>query len=260
MSGASVSVRNLRKAYSRRVSRDSPQIQVLGDISFEVRRGDFVAIMGPNGCGKTTLLKTLMGFERQDAGSVSIFGKAPEDAKIGYVPQNTSQSLYPWLTSLDNVAFAHHRHDREGAMEKLREWGIPEYAGAYPYELSGGLKQLVSIARATFFGPDVFLLDEPFNSLDYQNRFLVEKRLLALRDGGRNTAIMISHDIESAVLLCDRIIVLSEKPARIRASLPVPLAGKRTIESRFTPEFESASRRVFEILQSVTTIGDGYAF
>ncbi len=259
MSGINVSVRNLKKAYSGRAGKRSLDVGVLGGISFEVRRGDFVAIMGPNGCGKTTLLKTLMGFERQDSGSVSIFGKAPRDARMGYMPQNTSQSLYPWLTSLDNVAFAHPRHDREGAMEKLREWGIPEYAGSYPHELSGGLKQLVSIARATFFGPDVFLLDEPFNSLDYQNRFLVEKRLLALRDG-RNTAIMISHDIESAVLLCDRIIVLSEKPARIRATLPVPLAGKRTIESRFTPEFESASRMVFEILQSGPAAGDGYSF
>lgn len=249
-----ISVRNLKKGYNAKNRNRSFGINVLDGISIEIRKGDFIAVIGPNGCGKTTLLKILMGFEKPDSGLISIFGKTPEEARIGYMPQNTIQSLYPWFSSLENVAFAHPAKNKEDAMEKLSEWGISQYANSYPYELSGGLRQLVSIARATFFEPDIFLLDEPFNSLDYQNCFLVEDRLLSLRNG-ENTAIMVSHDIESAVLLCDKVVVLSEKPTRIKAMLRILLPEKRTLESRFTPEFELISRSVFEILTDYNAYG-----
>jgi NitT/TauT family transport system ATP-binding protein len=235
-----LSVKNLNKRYT--MARGT-KLTVLDGISFSIKHGEFLGIIGPNGCGKTTLLKLVLGIERPNEGSISIFGDTPEEVHVGYVPQHTVGSLYPWFTALENIQFADPKAD---AMQRLDGFGISQYANSYPYEMSGGIKQLVSIARAANLS-NVFLFDEPFNALDYQNRRLVEDAFLNLRDG-KNSSVLVSHDIESMVLLCDKIIVLTEKPSRIKAFVPVNLPKKRTLETRRTPHFSRALNQVFEIL------------
>lgn len=249
-----LSIRDVKKTYNLRQSRSVTEVVVLDGISLEVKRGEFVGVIGPNGCGKTTLLKLIIGVEKPEAGSVSVFGKTPAESRLGYVPQHYTNSLFPWLTAAENVAFADSPANGEAmqkALDRLKEVGIQHYANEYPYQLSGGIKQLVAIARAMMFRPDVFLFDEPLSALDYQNRFLIEQLFLNLRREG-NTAILVTHDIESAVLLCDRIVILSEKPSRIKAILPVNLPEERNLETRFSLEFRIILREVFEILTGKT--------
>ena len=237
----------LGKTY--RQGQSGKELKVISDLSLGIRKGDFAGLLGPNGCGKTTFLKMVAGIENPDQGSIKVCGRAAEDARIGYVPQQAESSLYPWLSCLENVAFAGVSPEKAetDAMQKLEEFGIGNYANAYPYQLSGGIRQLVSIARAALFRPDVFVLDEPLNALDYENRMLVEKTLLGLREKGA-TAIIVSHDIDSTVLLCDKIFVMSEKPSSIKALLPVSLPEKREIGSKFLPEFTQISKQVFNVL------------
>lgn len=249
MSTLSLSMKNVSKGF--KLSNASKPLLVLNNVSLQAKKGEFVGILGPNGCGKTTLLRMIAGIEKPDNGLISVFGKKPEDSRIGYVAQHSDGPLFPWFSALDNLAFVKKSRNNESstrALNALQNFGIAHYANAFPYQLSGGIKQLVSIARAAFFEPDVFLLDEPFNALDYQNRFLVENALLKLREADA-TAFMVSHDIESIVLLCDKIIVLSEKPSNIRMLFPVNLLKKRNSEMKFLPEFASISKQVFNALR-----------
>ena len=224
-------------------------LPVLNRVSFSVSKGEFVGIIGPNGCGKSTLLRIILGLLPSDGGDVTVLGETPQKARIGYVPQHATGSLFPWFTSLENVAFAHTSNDStrfELAKTKLNEFGLSQYADAYPYQLSGGTKQLVSLARATSHSC-VFLLDEPLNGLDYQNRFALEKRILKMRNG-ENTVLLVSHDIESTVLLCDKILILSSKPARIKALLSVSLGENRSSKTRFEPEYARILNQVYSLI------------
>lgn len=239
-----LSIRNVSKTYAL---KQKDKLSILDGISLDVKKGEFVGIIGPNGCGKTTLLKLIIGIEQPDSGSVSVLGKNPEEEKLGYVPQHTECALYPWLTVTENIAFADSQDGSCLASEKLREFGIEDYAHAYPYQLSGGIKQLVALARATSIS-DIFLFDEPFNALDYRNRYLVEKTFLKLRDG-RNSAVLVSHDIESTVLLCDKIVVLSEKPTCIKAFLSLNFPGKRDHNTRFSSGFNRTLKQIYELLR-----------
>ncbi|HII54222.1 hypothetical protein COT30_03025 [Candidatus Micrarchaeota archaeon CG08_land_8_20_14_0_20_49_17] len=249
-----VSIDGLVKTYpAGNANRTDASVTVFDRFAFSMKKGEFVGIVGPNGCGKTTLVKLIAGIEQPNSGSISIFGKSPEETRIGYVPQHTGGILYPWLNAVENIAFAMAGHETEakaGAMGALSELGISHYADSFPYQLSGGIKQLVSIARAKLFGPGLFLFDEPFNSLDYHNSFLVENALLKLRKENA-TALLVSHDIQSAVLLCDKILVLTKKPARIAMLLPVNLPGERSIDMRFSPELNIVSGKIFNALQGM---------
>ncbi|MEW5955123.1 MAG: ATP-binding cassette domain-containing protein [Candidatus Micrarchaeota archaeon] len=242
-----VNAKGVKKKYVLAAKEGVKEFQVLDGVTLHARPGEFVGVLGPNGCGKSTLLRMLAGLEEPDEGAISVFGKSAQESRVGYVPQHTAGALLPWLNGLHNIAFGN-----EGAVEKTRqvvaEFGLEKYAHAFPHQLSGGLKQLFAIARSVLFEPDVFLMDEPFSALDYQNKLLVEERLLALREAG-NTAVIVSHDIEPTVLLCDRIVVLSEKPARVKALVSVGLPAGRLLETRFTPEFNSVSKRIFDLLR-----------
>lgn len=244
-----LSVRDVRKSYSIMQNGAATRVSVLDGVSLKVKKGEFIGLIGPNGCGKTTLLKLILGVERPDSGSISVSGNEPEKIRMGYVPQHSAGSLYPWFTAAENVAFAYSSGEEDAAqkaVERLDEFGVRHYANAYPYQMSGGIKQLVSIARATVCS-EVFLFDEPFNGLDYQNRFAVERKFMGLKDGN-NSAILISHDIESAVLTCDKLVILSKKPSTIRAVLPVGLPEKRNHKTRFSREFNLVLRQAFEII------------
>lgn len=244
-----ISIREVTKQFQLNRSRNEPALRVLEKISLSVKKGEFVGIIGPNGCGKSTLFKLILGLEKPDSGEITVLGKKPDSVRIGYVPQHSAGSLFPWFTTSQNMAFAVEAN-KGGSVQlveqRLEEFGVLQYANAFPYQLSGGFKQLASVARATLCS-DIFLLDEPFNGLDFQNRLAVEKKLFSMRNG-KNTVLLVSHDIESTLLLCDKIMLLSEKPTRIKAVLSVPLPSQRSHQSRFHPEFQRILNEIYSVL------------
>ncbi len=245
-----IHVNGLAKNFTVGSANSAQELQVLESVSFNVREGEFVGILGPNGCGKSTLLKMVLGLLPPDAGEIRVMGAPAGQVDVAYVPQAANNSLYPWFTALENVAFARDASDQtriESASAALADVGLSSFAHAYPYQLSGGMKQMVSIARASQHA-SVFLLDEPLNGLDYSNRLALERRLLLMRDKA-HTVLLVSHDLESTLLLCDRIVVLSQKPTRVRAVLPVSLGKNRSHATRFSPEFNALLAKVHALIQ-----------
>lgn len=234
----------------KKLSKSFASLEVLRDISLQIRTGEFVVIFGPNGCGKSTLLHTIAGLEGPSTGSVSIGGKPVNKAKIGFVFQNFQESIFPWRTVLDNVAFALEVQGFEKSKARIKaagfveEVGLKAFANEYPYNLSGGMKQLVSIARARAYDPDVFLLDEPFSALDYQNKLFAEEQLLKIWQESGKTTVFVSHDVEEAVFLADKVLVLSKRPASVKKIIPIPIERPRTVETRMQKTFFELKNKV----------------
>jgi len=164
------------------------KMYVLDKLSLKIRKGEFVSILGPNGCGKSTLLRIIAGLDKPDSGKVKIFGANPETVPVSYIPQHTSNSLFPWFTAKENVAFALSQGTKpETNIEgKFGDFWLANYVNSYPYQLSGGTKQLVSLVRAASLS-SVLIFDEPLNALDQYNKRLVENVFFKLRNG-TNTA------------------------------------------------------------------------
>jgi NitT/TauT family transport system ATP-binding protein len=230
-------------------------LPALSDVSFEVEDGEFVTIFGPNGCGKSTLLYLLAGIEEPSNGEVLINDRPPAQARAGFVFQNFHESLFPWLTVKENVAFALKALGKPSveAMAYLDEVGLTDFAGNYPYQLSGGMRQLVAIARARAFDPDLFLMDEPFSALDYQNKLHAERELLKVWRESKTTTVFVSHDVDEAVFLADRVIVLSKRPGTIKEIIPVNLPRPRTIETRMSSNFFKIKNRVLKAFRQELT-------
>ncbi len=228
--------------------------RVFSDFSLSIRKGEVLALVGPNGCGKTTLLHMLAGFTEPDAGSIEVFGKKAAKARTGFICQDVDSSLFPWLSCRENIGLATSGSDTNRIARTMRMMGLGEFADFYPYQLSGGLKQKLAIARAHAYEPDLFLLDEPFSALDYGNRIMCEGILSELFHKAGKTAIVVSHDIEDAVFLADRVVVLSGKPALVRAVIEVGVPRPRKNENRFSAAFERSKKSVFEAL-----LGEGNA-
>ncbi len=225
-----------------RVSRSFGSVSVLEDLSMIVAKGEFVAIVGPSGCGKSTLLNVLSGALSPSSGTVTATGV------LRTVYQQ--DGLFPWLSVRDNIALGL-RFLPDGA-EKTRELDellalirLAEFAGHFPHQLSGGMRQRVELARALAGRSDVLLLDEPFSALDYQTRLRLRRelaRLLALRP---RTVVFVTHDIEEAAQLADRVLVLTERPARIRTELRLSTPRPRDLTQ---PDVVEASRRIIHDL------------
>jgi NitT/TauT family transport system ATP-binding protein len=203
------------------------------DVSLEVREGEFVAIVGPSGCGKTTLLNMVAGFIPPSRGEIVLDGrrvKGPGPDR-GVVFQ--SFALFPWKTVLENVSFGPKmrgapRAEREQiGREYLALVGLAEVEGRYPMELSGGMQQRVGVARALANRPDVLLMDEPFASVDAQTRMTLQEELTRIWQARRPTVLFVTHDVEEAVFLANRVVVLSRGPGRVVAELPVDLPRPR---------------------------------
>lgn len=206
---------------------------VLEDFSLTVPDQQFLGLFGPNGCGKSTLAQIAGGFMPADRGSCTIDSKATQLDVIGYVFQDYRTSLFPWRTVLDNIALPLEFRgvpvvERQAqAAEILKEIGLDLPHGRFPYQLSGGQQQLVAIARALITHPQWLILDEPFAALDYHYRLALQDTLQRLHSQFRLSIIHISHDVDEALWLADRLVILSPRPARIVADLAIPLARPR---------------------------------
>jgi NitT/TauT family transport system ATP-binding protein len=218
-------------------------VQALADVDLNIRDGEFVALLGPSGCGKSTLLNLLAGFEPLSDGDLTFDGQvvARPGPDRGVVFQEAS--LFPWLTVWDNITFGP-RVQRQSkadyevrAREMLRLVGLEAFKDALPAQLSGGMRQRVGIARALVMNPRALLMDEPFGALDAQTRLTMQQLLLDVWQTLGIAVLFVTHDIDEAVLLADRICVMSARPGRITREITVELPRPRSIDSLITPEF-----------------------
>jgi sulfonate transport system ATP-binding protein len=223
----------------------------LADVSIEVRESEIVSLVGGSGCGKTTLLRLIAGLDRPSGGEIRLDGERltePSPA-VGIVFQEPR--LLPWLSVADNVAFGlatvPGSERRARVAHALERVGLAEHAGRWPRELSGGQQQRVAIARAFVTEPKVLLLDEPFSALDAFTRASLHEHLLALWEENRPTVLLVTHDVQEAVTLADRAVVMQPKPGRIFDEQPLHLARPR---DKLSPAFESATRRVLTTLDN----------
>ncbi|RMF45225.1 MAG: ABC transporter ATP-binding protein [Anaerolineae bacterium] len=231
---------------------ETPQgpLPVLAGLNFAVQPREFVCVLGPSGCGKSTLLRLLAGLEPPTRGQVLLNGQAVTEPRpeIGLVFQQPT--LMPWRTVLENVrlplevdglaADAAHRE----ALSVLNLVGLTQFAETLPKDLSGGMAQRVALARALVTSPQVLLLDEPFGALDALTREHMSAELLRIWRARRTTVLMVTHSIAEAVLLADRVLVLSPRPAQLRLDVPIPLPRPRSDALRYAPEFVALERQI----------------
>jgi NitT/TauT family transport system ATP-binding protein len=217
----------------------------LEDVTLGVDEGEFLAVVGPSGCGKSTLLQIVAGLIAPSSGQVRLNDRvvsAPPESMV-YLFQQYSKSLFPWRTTLDNVCFAvEHSMPRARAREHSRPFldmvGLGDFAGHYPWQLSGGMQQRVAIARALAAQPRVLLMDEPFSSVDALTRIELHTLILELWERHRFTAVLVTHDVDEAVFLADRIAVLSKRPTSVVRSIATELPRPRdSITTRELPRF-----------------------
>jgi NitT/TauT family transport system ATP-binding protein len=244
-----ITIRNLTKTYT--TTRGS--IAALGPLDLEVHEGEFVCIVGPSGCGKTTLLRVLGGLEAQTSGDFTLSQTNPHKPAQAMVFQGNW--LFPWYTVSENVQYGprlrgESRTRREQVSQQLIEMiGLSRFAEAYPHQLSEGMRQRVSLARALANDPEVLLMDEPFGALDEQTRLLLQQELLRIWEQSRKTVIFVTHSIDEAIVLGDRVLVMSAAPGRILREESVPFARPRVVmELKANPQFGAMVARIWEAL------------
>jgi ABC-type nitrate/sulfonate/bicarbonate transport system ATPase subunit len=216
-------------------TRDGKSLPVLEDIHLDVRKGEFLCIVGPSGCGKSTLLNLMGGFLSPSSGTIRIDGevvRGPDPRRI-FVFQE--RGVFPWLTVEGNIGFGLFKLPREEHERRIAHYiqmvGLKGFEQAYPTELSGGMKQRLEVARALAVNPDVLFLDEPFGALDSITRLTMRSELLRIWEAERNTIIFVTHDIDEAVQLADRVAVMSNRPGRIQQIVDIDIAHPRDINS-----------------------------
>jgi NitT/TauT family transport system ATP-binding protein len=229
-------------------------IPALENVSFRVREQEFVCIVGPSGCGKTTLLKLIAGLLEPSSGRIVFGSELPYDQpRSALVFQE--HGLFPWMSVLDNVAFGLEmqgvgrleRRDRARAF--IEKVGLAPFAHSYPHELSVGMRQRVGIARAFVADPQILLMDEPFSSLDAQTRLVLQEELLRIWRDHKKLVVYVTHDIEEAVLLGDRVLVMTGRPGSIREEIPIPLPRPRALSAREQPEVMEIKWHIWKMLE-----------
>ena len=234
---------------------DGEPIHVLERIDLDVRKGEFVCIVGPSGCGKSTLLNIVGGFLPHTRGQVLVEGQpvhGPDARRIFVFQEN---GIFPWLTVTDNILFGLDRDNprREELLNHYVEMvGLKGFEKAYPRELSGGMRQRVEIARALAANPDIIYMDEPFGALDFLTRLKMRTDLIRIWQEERKTILFVTHDIEEAVQLADRIIVMSRRPATVQEVVAVDLPRPRDLDSR---EYLATRDRIFAIMGLSAKVG-----
>jgi len=238
--------------------RAAPPYTAVADTSLRVAPGEFVSVVGPTGCGKSTLLNVAAGLLAPTAGDVRVAGELLRglNRRAGYLFQ--TEALMPWRNARDNVAAglrfrgAGRKESRERADQWLVRVGLDGFGDRYPHQLSGGMRKRVSLAQTLILDPAIVLMDEPFSALDVQTRQLMENHLLELWSADRKSVVFITHDLEEAISLSDRVVVLSAGPAtRPIGEFPIDLARPRDVaEVRLTPRFLELHRQIWELLKA----------
>ena len=237
-------IENLTKTF---IDNDGNETHALTDVSLQVDEGQFVSIIGPSGCGKSTLLRIIAGLEPATEGRCIIDDNV--NYKVGFVFQE--YALFPWMTVQDNISFGLEikgdalKQRRDKAQSYISRFGLEGFEDKYPKELSGGMRQRVAIARTLINEPSVILMDEPFGALDSQTRSMMQKFLCEIWNESKKTVIFITHNIDEAVYLSDKIVGLSKRPGKILLSLPVDMAFPRDVIS---DEFNRYRRDIISFL------------
>jgi NitT/TauT family transport system ATP-binding protein len=228
-------------------------VRALGGINLEIRDREFFGIIGPTGCGKTTLLHIIARLEEPSTGSVEFVGEQRAKSPVSMVFQEAA--LMPWRTVEENVPLGpEFRNEAPSVYKRISRFFLEivhllDFAGARPDQLSGGMKQKVAIARALANDPEVILMDEPFANLDAQTRLVMREELLRIWERDKKTVILVTHNIEEAVMLCDRIAVLSARPALVKEILKVDIPRPRTMRSMRDPDFSRCMEKIWELLR-----------
>ena len=236
---------------SKRFQVDTGEVLALSETDLRIEEGEFLCLLGPSGCGKSTLLRIVAGLTSATAGTVMInrhvvSGPGPERSMVFQ-----DYALFPWMTVIENIEFALEARSvapverRRVALELLQAVGLAAFAQKYPHHLSGGMKQRVSIARALSVDPILLLMDEPFGALDAQTRYVMQQELLRIWRTYRKTVLFVTHSIDEALFLADRVLVMSARPGRIKAELRVPDERPRDMSA---PEMNRLRKQALELL------------
>jgi NitT/TauT family transport system ATP-binding protein len=243
------------KLETRNLSKWFDQLEALRDLNIDIERGGFVSLVGPSGCGKTTFLRIVAGLEPASAGEVLLDGRvvrAPGGDR-GFVFQN--DSLLPWRTVLANAMIGPEIAGRAGEPERRRTLDLLKLVGLegfetyYPRQLSGGMRQRVNLARALAIDPEVLLMDEPFSALDAQTREIMQTELMRIWEQGRKTVLFVTHQIDEAVFLSDRVLVFARRPGRLQESVEIEMPRPRSLAIKRTPEFVAYVDRIWRLIE-----------
>lgn len=248
---AAVSCRKLGKVYRAR----GAGVRALAELTFSADEGEFVCIVGPSGCGKSTLLRILAGLIQPSSGELVFNPRMLKDGKPSSALVFQEHALFPWMSVLDNVAFGleaqgtprEERHRR--ARLFLEQVGLDEFARHFPHELSVGMRQRAGIARAFLADPHLLLMDEPFSALDAQSKLILQDELLRIWKDHRKLVFYVTHDIEEAVLLGDRVLIMSGRPGRIQEDITIPLGRPRDLRDREDPQVREVKWHIWKAIE-----------
>ncbi|MGZ8424183.1 MAG: ABC transporter ATP-binding protein, partial [Candidatus Binatia bacterium] len=255
-------IERVSKSFHKTVKEHTTEVKALTDVNLSIRANEFLSIIGPSGCGKTTLLKMIDGLIPYDSGKISIAGKpvtapGPDRALVFQ-----TFALLPWRTVLANVEFSlelrqmRAQQRTEIARDCLQRVGLSDFETHYPHELSGGMQQRAGLARALAVNPSILLMDEPFGAVDAQTRQLLQEELLELWQRERKTVIFITHSMDEAVYLSDRVVVMTPRPGQVAEILDVPLARPRSAEAvRRDPKFVELTNYIWDSLKKAMENG-----
>ena len=237
----------------------SHAVQALQDISLEVKTNEFVSILGHRGCGKTTLLNLIAGFEKPTSGRIECAGKEVKEPGAERAMVFQDYALFPWLTVRDNIAFGLNIKGIDAATinQKVDHFanlvGLGAFVESYPHQLSGGMRQRVSIARAFAVDPTVLLMDEPFAALDAQNRAMMQKEMIRILAEESKTVVLVTHSIEESINLSDVIIIMTRRPGRVKEVIRVP-EPRRMVED--TPSYLEVRRKIRDLISDEHDLSD----
>ena len=254
MSNAVIELTNVSRKF---ISPSGKVTLALRNFSLTVNEGDFCAIVGPTGCGKSTTLGMITGLNPPSSGTVKVFGKPVTgiDPNIGFVFQ--ADAVFPWKNVIDNIAIGPVYRGKKPALARemaahwVRRVGLQGFEHHYPHQLSGGMRKRVALAQTFINEPKILLMDEPFSALDVQTRALMQDELLGLWSEKKASVVFVTHDIDEAIALGDRVVVLSKGPGSVKSSYEIPLARPRDVSTaRYTRDFIDLSRQIWSDLKS----------
>lgn len=255
---SALSVKNVSKIFPA-LNNKNQSVQALQDVSLEVNENEFVSILGHSGCGKTTLLNLIAGFEAPTSGSILCAGNAVKDPGADRSMVFQDYALFPWLTVRDNIAFGLHLKRinsasiEQSVMHFANLVGLSAFVDSYPHQLSGGMRQRVSIARALAVNPTVLLMDEPFAALDAQNRSMMQQEMIRILAEESKTVVLVTHSIEESINLSDVIVVMTRRPGRVKAVIRVP-EPRKMIED--TPNYLEIRKKIRDLINDEHDISD----